>query len=100
MKIMRKIFEKHSRTLQMISAMLIVCLAFTDASLYNKLVSGGSECDYEIIEDHPLETALADGKYDEKNSDSESGQSDYFTTLNAKKYSTYLKSFRVRVKEL
>ena len=82
---MRKIFEKHSRILRMISAVLIVCMAFTDASLYNTLVSGGSECDYEIIEDHPLETALADGKYDEKNSDSESGQSDYFTTLNAKK---------------
>ena len=94
---MRNLFSKHSRILQVIGAMLIVCMVITDASLYNALVSGdhilndtgsndnGLSSEYEIIENHVLETALADGEYDGKNSDIESGQSDTYTTNETKR---------------
>ena len=69
---MKNLYNKHSRTVQVVAAVLIACMAFTDASLYRALISDKSEYDYEITENHVLETALADGNYKDKNSDDES----------------------------
>ena len=82
MKKKHSIICHNGHLMHFIAGVLIVCMLFADASLYlsyssddflytNYKTSGNNELSsgLVVVEDHPIETAFADGKFEGRGSD-------------------------------
>ncbi len=71
----RNIFHNNIKLMHVIAGVLVVCMLFADASLYTRYSSADQVDETTVItEDHPMDTAYADGNYDGTNSDNENGE--------------------------
>ncbi len=70
---MKRFSFRNKRVLHLTAAMLIVCMGLCDATLYMRYANGAAGDLRIITEEHEMEQAFADGDYNGRNSDHESG---------------------------
>ena len=90
MKLMKSIIHqvKRIRMMQAVAAVLVLCMGLADVSMYMYSIrSEEDNSDYYrvITEEHEMDTALADGNYEDKNSDVENYIADSVETASEKK---------------